>query len=132
MDHCLVDGGDVTESPGGRAPLSIVLDGVPAPKQPPVVTSGWLYGTPMAAEGRESVTICSGVPLCACSNEAAVQMPAAARIPRVHLAVITHHRPIAHGARAVPGVSRPLRTSPTLSAPIRRRRISGTAPSRTP
>src|ERR1039457_2348516 len=93
MDHCSVDGGEVTESPGGRAPLPIVLDALPMLEQtPPVVMSCWLYAAPTEAGGRESVTICSDGAVCACRNEAAVQRPATARIPRVYLAVMTYHR----------------------------------------
>src|ERR1035437_2743664 len=101
MDHCSVDTGEVTESPGGRAPLSIVLDAEPMLEQtPPVVISCWLYEAPTEAGGRESVTISSGVAVCACRNEAKMQTPAAARILGLHLAVITYHNP---SARGVPG-----------------------------
>src|ERR1035441_6074623 len=104
MDHCSVDGGEVTESPGGRAPLSIVLDALPMFEQtPPVVISCWLYAAPTDAGGRESVTICSGGAVCACRNEAAVQRPATARIPRVYLAVMTHHIPSEHDRRGCEG-----------------------------
>src|ERR1035441_3311426 len=101
MYHCSVDGGEVTKSPGGRAPLSIVLDAAPTLEQtPPVVMSCWLYAAPTEASGRETVNICSGGAVCACRNGAAVQMPATARIPQVYLAVMTHHRTFARGVRA--------------------------------
>src|ERR1035438_2302152 len=76
MDHCSVAGGEVTKSPGGSAPLSIVLDTAPMLEQtPPLVINCWLYAAPTEASGRESVTIWSGGAVCACSNGAAVKRP---------------------------------------------------------
>src|ERR1039458_1229731 len=85
------------ESPGGRAPASIMLDGVPLLAQiPPAVKNCRLYAAPIVAAGRESVRICRGADW-AWSNEAPVRRPATARVPRVYLAVITYCRSSGHG-----------------------------------